>query len=146
MSAVSEGEGDVLEGLHLLPGLQLRGRGRGRARGRGRGRGKGLGRGRRGRGSEGWRERDEEEVPAVSDLLAHTALLADPGAGQEEVVASLQALLRLEVNIHSTQDSLGPDIVITRPCKIQCTFYCHRFDKIISPLFVYGGPPPLGSK
>ena len=27
---------------------------------------------------------------------AYTALLADPGAGQEEVVASLQALLRLD--------------------------------------------------
>ena len=33
-----------------------------------------------------------------------------------------------------------------RPCKIQCTFYCHRIDKIISPLFVYVGHPPLGSK
>ena len=33
-----------------------------------------------------------------------------------------------------------------RPCKIQCTFYCHRVDKIITPLFVYVGPPPLGSK
>ena len=26
-----------------------------------------------------------------------------------------------------------------RPCKIQCTFYCHRVEKIISPLFVYVG-------
>ena len=105
VSAVSEGEGDVLEGLHILPGLQLRGRGRGRARGRGRGRGRGLGRGRRGRrgrGSVGGRQRDEEEVPALSDLQAHTAVLADTGAGQEEVEASLQALLRLEVNTQFT--------------------------------------------
>ena len=55
------------------------------------------------------RQQDEVESPAPSDLQAHTALLADPGAGQEEVVASLQALLRLEVNTHSAQDSLGPD-------------------------------------
>ena len=37
-------------------------------------------------------------------------------------------------------------IVSKRPCKIQCTFYCHRVAKIIAPLFVYVGPPPLGSK
>ena len=92
----------MLEGLPLLPGLQLRGRGRGRARGRGRGRGLGRGRrGRRGKSSRGVRQQDEVESPVLSDLQAHTALLADPGAGQEEVVASLQALLRLEVNTHS---------------------------------------------
>ena len=100
--AVSEGEGDVLEGLPLLPGLQLRGRGRGRARGRGRGRGLGRGsRGRRGKSLRGVRQQDEVESPCLSDLQAHTALLANPGAGQEEVVASLQALLRLEVNTHT---------------------------------------------
>ena len=33
-----------------------------------------------------------------------------------------------------------------RPCKIQCTFYCHCVEKIIAPLFVYVGPRPLGSK
>ena len=33
-----------------------------------------------------------------------------------------------------------------RPCKIQCTFYCHSIDKIIAPLFVYVGPPTLVSK
>ena len=33
-----------------------------------------------------------------------------------------------------------------RPCKIQCTFYCHRVVKIIAPLFVYVRPQPLGSK
>ena len=33
-----------------------------------------------------------------------------------------------------------------RPCKIQCTFYCHRVEKIILPLFVYDGHPLLGSK
>ena len=33
-----------------------------------------------------------------------------------------------------------------RPCKIQCTFYCHRVVKIIAPFYVYVGPPPLGSK
>ena len=91
----------MLEGLPLLPDLQLRGRGRGRARVRGRGLGRGR-RGRRGRGSVGGRQRDEEEVPALSDLQAHTAVLADTGAGQEEVEASLQALLRLEVNTQFT--------------------------------------------
>ena len=33
-----------------------------------------------------------------------------------------------------------------RPCKIQCTFYCHSVEKISSPLFVYVGHLPLGSK
>ena len=37
-------------------------------------------------------------------------------------------------------------IVFRRPCKIQCTFYCHRVVKIIAPLFVYVGPQPIGSK
>ena len=37
-------------------------------------------------------------------------------------------------------------LVYRRPCKIQCTFYCHRVVKNIAPLFVYVGPPPLGSK
>ena len=55
--------------------------------------------------SRGGRQRDEGESPALYDLEAHTALLADPGAGQEEVLASLQALLRLEVNTHGTQDT-----------------------------------------
>ena len=41
---------------------------------------------------------EEEEPPSLSELQHHTALLADPGTGQEGVVASLQALLRLEVN------------------------------------------------
>ena len=35
---------------------------------------------------------------------------------------------------------------LMRPCKIQCTFDCHRVGKIIAPLFLYVGPPPLGSK
>ena len=35
---------------------------------------------------------------------------------------------------------------VMRPCKIQCTFYCRRVVKIIAPIFVYVGPPPLGSK
>ena len=34
----------------------------------------------------------------------------------------------------------------TRPCKIQCTFDCHRVGKTIAPFFVYVWPPPLGSK
>ena len=33
-----------------------------------------------------------------------------------------------------------------RPCKIHCTFYCHRLVKIYVPLFVCVGPKPLGSK
>ena len=33
-----------------------------------------------------------------------------------------------------------------RPCKRQFIFYCHRVVKIIAPIFVYVGPPPLGSK
>ena len=44
---------------------------------------------------------------------------------------------------------VGTKIVVglsKRPCKIQCTFYCHRVVKIIAPHYVYVGPPPLGSK
>ena len=40
---------------------------------------------------------EEEEPPALSELQHHTALLANPGTGQEGQVASLLALQALEV-------------------------------------------------
>ena len=106
--------------MDLLPGLQLGGRGRsrggrsrggrsrgGRSRG-GRSRGRGMSRGSsrtrasrgsRGRmgGSRGGRMQEEEEHSDQSALQHHTALLADPGTGQEGRVASLLALQALEV-------------------------------------------------
>ena len=47
---------------------------------------------------------------------------------------------------HAKMVREGLKKVYMRPCKIQCTFYCHRVAKNIAPLFVYIGPPPLGSK
>ena len=46
---------------------------------------------------------EEEEPPAQSELQRHTALLADPGTGQEGQVASLLALQALEVNTEFTR-------------------------------------------
>ena len=43
-------------------------------------------------------------------------------------------------------ESINWLIDFKRPCKLQCTFYCHRVVKNIALLFVYVGPPPLGSK
>ena len=90
-----------------------RSRGKGRSRGgivRGRGRNRGssrtrASRGRRGGmdGSRGGRMLEEEEPPAQSELQRHTALLADPGTGQEGQVASLLALQALEVNTEFTR-------------------------------------------
>ena len=112
-------EGDVLDGLNLLPGLQLGGKGRSRGRGRSRGsRSTARGRSRggrsraRGRSRGGTRTRasrgksapgrggrllDEEEPPAQSELQHHTALLADPETGEDGQLASLLALQALEV-------------------------------------------------
>ena len=45
---------------------------------------------------------EEEEPPALSELQPHNALLANPGTSQEGQVASLLALLALEVNTEFT--------------------------------------------
>ena len=57
----------------------------------------------------------------------------------ESVWDSKQVIISFS-NIHSCLNT--PYLL---HCKIQCTFYCHRVVKIIAPLFVYIGPPPLGS-
>ena len=99
--SASEEEGETLAGLNLLPGLQLGGRGRSRggwSRG-GRSRSSVRSRGRARTRASRWRRgrMQEEGPPTQSDLQHYTALLADPGIGQEGQMASLLALQALEV-------------------------------------------------